>query len=191
MKIEAPCENKIIVDLTMQDMDELDITYEEMDYSNIETRRVIWTLLDKAGQALGRDIDPTGRMMIEAIPKLSGGCRLHFTILQEEVPQRPVPPKTNMKREELVYTYEFKTSGDLLDCAKAFISLHLPEVASALYHRDGQFRMILGMYERIPLLKSFFSEYARLCDGDRMAAAATREYWSLLSDRRALEQMGS
>ena len=53
MKIEAPEENKIVVRLTADDMTKLHITYEEMDYANIETRRVIWTLLDEARRELG------------------------------------------------------------------------------------------------------------------------------------------
>lgn len=64
MKIEAPEENKIVVRLTADDMTKLHITYEEMDYANIETRRVIWTLLDEARRELGRDIDPSGRERI-------------------------------------------------------------------------------------------------------------------------------
>ena len=70
MKIEAPEENKIVVRLTADDMTKLHITYEEMDYANIETRRVIWTLLDEARRELGRDIDPSGRMLIEALPEM-------------------------------------------------------------------------------------------------------------------------
>ena len=57
LKIEAPQENRIVVELTSADMTELDITYEEMDYGNIETRRVIWTILDRARAVLRRDID--------------------------------------------------------------------------------------------------------------------------------------
>lgn len=83
MKIESPTGNKIIVELSEQDMLELDITYEELDYSTSETRRVIWTLLDRAGKQLGRAIDPTKRMMIEALPCRDGGCTVCFTILGE------------------------------------------------------------------------------------------------------------
>lgn len=48
MKILAPAENRITIELSARDMDALNITYEQMDYSNIETRRVVWTLLDRA-----------------------------------------------------------------------------------------------------------------------------------------------
>ena len=46
MDIQPISNNKFIVGLTCDEMKDLDITYEDMDYSNIETRRVIWTILD-------------------------------------------------------------------------------------------------------------------------------------------------
>ena len=49
LKIEAPEENKIVVRLTADDMTKLHITYEEMDYANIETRRNAPRYLDVAG----------------------------------------------------------------------------------------------------------------------------------------------
>lgn len=81
MKIESNGEEKITVALTTQDLCELDITYDEMDYSNIETRRVIWTILDEARRTLGKAIDTDGRLLIEALPSDDGGCILVFTSL--------------------------------------------------------------------------------------------------------------
>lgn len=81
MKIELQNEDKIVVELTRTDLKTLDITYEDMDYSNIETRRVIWTLLDEAKRVLGKDISPAERMLIEALPLEDGGCVLYFTVL--------------------------------------------------------------------------------------------------------------
>ena len=48
MKITAENDRCLSVELTGDDMRKLDITYEELDYANIETRRVLWTLLDEA-----------------------------------------------------------------------------------------------------------------------------------------------
>lgn len=79
MKIESNGDEKITVALTPGDMEELDITYDEMDYSNIETRRVIWTILDEAKRTLGKSIDTDSRILIEAAPCEDGGCILHFT----------------------------------------------------------------------------------------------------------------
>ena len=90
MKIQAPAENRITIELSARDMDALNITYEQMDYSNIETRRVVWTLLDRAGHELKRDIDPSGRMIIEAVPAGRGGCVLKFTLCSDG--SRPPAP---------------------------------------------------------------------------------------------------
>ncbi len=79
LKIESNGEEKITVTLSHIDMADLDITYDEMDYSNIETRRVIWTILDKAKKTLGKSVDTDGKLLIEVAPAADGGCILHFT----------------------------------------------------------------------------------------------------------------
>ncbi len=79
MKIESNGEEKITVTLSHIDMSDLDITYDEMDYSNIETRRVIWTILDKARKTLGKSLDTEGKLLIEVAPLDDGGCVLYFT----------------------------------------------------------------------------------------------------------------
>ena len=81
MKIEADGEEKIAVTLSDEDMQKLDITYDEMDYSNIETRRVIWTILDEAKRVLGKSINTDGRLLIQVSPADNGGCLMLFTQL--------------------------------------------------------------------------------------------------------------
>ena len=73
LKIESNGEEKITVTLSNIDMADLDITYDEMDYSNIETRRVIWTILDKAQKTLGKSVDTDGKLLIEGAPLSDGG----------------------------------------------------------------------------------------------------------------------
>lgn len=79
MKIEAINDNCFYVLLTNEDMQHLGISFEELDYSDIETKRVIWTLLEEARLTLGRDIDPRERMLIE-VSKVKNGCRIEFTL---------------------------------------------------------------------------------------------------------------
>lgn len=83
MKIEADGEEKIAVTLTERDMQDFDITYDEMDYSNIETRRVIWTILDEAKRVLGKPINIDNRLLIQVSPGEDGGCIMHFSQLQD------------------------------------------------------------------------------------------------------------
>ena len=79
MNIQADGNEKIAVTLSHQDMNELDITYDEMDYSNIETRRVIWTVLDEAKRVLGKPINTDGRLLVQVSPADDGGCLMLFT----------------------------------------------------------------------------------------------------------------
>ncbi len=79
MNIQADGDEKIAVTLSHQDMNELDITYDEMDYSNIETRRVIWTVLDEAKRVLGKPINTDGRLLVQVSPADDGGCLMLFT----------------------------------------------------------------------------------------------------------------
>ena len=83
MKIEADGEEKIAVTLTEHDMQDFDITYDEMDYSNIETRRVIWTILDEAKRVLGKPINIDNRLLIQVSPGEDGGCIMHFSQLND------------------------------------------------------------------------------------------------------------
>ena len=91
LKIEANGEEKISVTLSKTDMTDFDITYDEMDYSNIETRRVIWTILDEAKKVLGKPINIDNRLLIQVSPADDGGCFLQFT-------QLPEAPDTKKKR---------------------------------------------------------------------------------------------
>ncbi len=84
MKIEADGEEKIAVTLTERDMQDFDITYDEMDYANIETRRVIWTILDEAKRVLGKPINIDNRLLIQVSPGEDGGCIMHFSQLNDQ-----------------------------------------------------------------------------------------------------------
>ena len=162
MKIEAPEENKIVVRLTADDMTKLHITYEEMDYANIETRRVIWTLLDEARRELGRDIDPSGRMLIEALPAREGGCVLQFTVLeQEHKPQRHL----TMKKSRTPIVYEFTSAQRLLDAAENVRRLNALPAESELYRQEHCYRLRTGRTPRRLYPRALAEHMQKQCAG--------------------------
>lgn len=113
MKIEAIGEEKILVALSDKDMVELQITYDEMDYSNIETRRVIWTILDEAKRSLGKSIDTDGRILIEVTPSDDGGCIMCFTTMP--VTDYKSKKKLIMKKEAEPLLFKALDSDSFLD----------------------------------------------------------------------------
>ncbi len=171
MKINSPNVSKIIVELTRSDMSELDITYESMDYSNIETRRVIWTILDKARHELGRDIDPSCNMTIETMPLDSGGCVIFFTV--NDIPESI---KVVLSKKEDVY--EFDSIDNVIDF---FSSMKEDFPIGDLYSDNkGKFRLITPLDERLKT-KIKFHEYSHPCREGNLAAEITKEHWNLKS----------
>ena len=171
MKINSPNKAKIIVELTCDDMRELDITYESMDYSNIETRRVIWTILDKVRNELHRDIDPSGKMTIETIPLDTGGCVIFFTVNE---PSEHI--RTVLAHNEEVY--EFDCLDNVIDL---FSSMKEDFPTGKLYtDNKGNFRLITTNDDRLKS-KIMLREYSHLCREGKLTAEITREHWSLQS----------
>jgi hypothetical protein len=113
LKIEAISDEKILVALSIKDLSELDITYDEMDYSNIETRRVIWTILDEAKRSLGKSIDTDGRILIEVTPSDDGGCIMCFTTMP--VTDCKSKKKLIMKKEAEPLLFKALDSDSFLD----------------------------------------------------------------------------
>lgn len=113
MKIHADGEEKVCVTLTKTDMKDFDITYDELDYSNIETRRVIWTILDEVKKVLGKGINIDNRLLIQVSPEEDGGCHLQFTQLGEATDYKR--KRLIMKKEEqpvLFYPFDYDAFTD-------------------------------------------------------------------------------
>lgn len=183
MKINSPAEDRIIVDLTKQDMLELDITYEDMDYSTIETRRVIWTLLDRAGKALGRELDPSRRMIIEASPKSEGGCILNFTILDSR--KRALPQKQLLKKQCESIICEFEDLDALYSAACGYNG----SAESSLYESNGIYRLVLNNLYDARDIKQYFSEFGRVFPADSLACNYMQEHWRMLIGQNAISAL--
>ena len=180
MKINSPAENRITVDLTKQDMTELDITYEDMDYSTIETRRVIWTLLDEAGKALGKELDPSRRMIIEAIPKSEGGCVLNFTLLDSK--KRISKHNQLLKKQNESFICEFDSLDFLYRAAKNINFRH----QSSLYEKSGKYRLIISAANNSGNVAQQFSEFGKIICCDTLTCEHIKEHWNLLAEGNAL-----
>lgn len=181
MNINSPAEDKIIVELTEQDMLGLEITYEEMDYSTIETRRVIWTLLDEAGKALGRELDPTKRMIIEAMPK-NGGCVLSFTILDDR--KRYLPRKQLLKKQSRSIICDFDCIDSLYKAAQALRLNNCTE--SSLYELGGKYRLVVNASENPALIRSLLSEFGTTENACPLLCDFTKEHWRELIAENAV-----
>ena len=205
MRIEAITRRKIVVELSAEDMTTLDITYEALDYSSVETRRVIWVILDRVRESTGCDIDPSGQLLIDAMPRPTGGCILFFTLrngsgeaetLPAAEPFAPPCERALRKQEQLLAAFEFPDLDALLDCACAYaraVSGGEPLFTrSELFGERGgpRYRLLVCPAREPALVKQFFSEYARFCGDDVFAAHQTREHWLRAGGNADFVQLG-
>ncbi len=168
MDIQPIGTNKFIITLSSDDLNELDITYDSMDYSNIETRRVIWTILDLVRQSTGRDIDPSGNLLIEAAPTDGGGCVLMFTI-----PVSSSNIGTVISKNNLTGIFEFENADALLD---VFSATGLNGSSGRIFTDGKKFRAEFSN-EKIAIYKHTLDEFGKFIGKDSLTAAATYEHW--------------
>ena len=81
MRIVPVNEYRVEVTLSPEELDGYDITYEQLDYADPDTRRVLWTLLSEIRRSSGVDLDLSGKLLIEATRETDGCCRVSFTSL--------------------------------------------------------------------------------------------------------------
>lgn len=179
MKIQANGEEKISVTLSKNDMTDFDITYDELDYSNIETRRVIWTILDEAKKVLGKSVNIDNRLLIQVSPADDGGCFLEFT-------QLPEPCDTARKRlimkkdsEPVLFTaFDGNAFMDSLELLHSFESL-IKNTDLILY--EGSYCAVI--YPKPTATEGLvFSlcEFGEACVSSKKELAEIYEYGNLL-----------
>lgn len=168
MDIQPISNNKFIVGLSRDDMLDLDITYEEMDYSNIETRRVIWTILDTVRKDTGRDVDPSGNLMIEAAPNPNGGCLLMFTISSSlKAHSGTIISKINSSK-----IFEFENVDNLLD----FLNQIDKKIEKRLFTNGKKYRIEITS-EFTDSVERLINEYGLFVGKDALTSAVTHEHW--------------
>lgn len=185
MKIDSPTKDRIIVELSKKEMKELDITYEEMDYSALETRKVIRSVLDTAGKALGIEVDFSRRMLIEAIPEADGGCILSFTLLGRKITHFS---SSTLKKQSGMMLCGFPSAQELMDCAKTFPSADFL-FKNSLYEHEGSYRLIFQSTEDMTKLRRYLREYCNEISLDRNECEITNEHWNLIAASYAIESL--
>ena len=132
MKINAINEYRVEVELDAAEMERLGVSFDTLDWADIETRRALWSLLGQVRDA-GVPVNPAGKLLIEAC-RLKNGIRLCFTALP---PREKDLPLTCLKREESVSALRFASFADLKRGA-AF----LPREGLAAYRRGDTYYLL-------------------------------------------------
>jgi len=186
MQMEMPEKDTVQIWLTEDDLDELDISFEEFDYSNTKTRRVVWTLLDAAKEKFNTDFDLTNRTVVEAFPADGrGGCVLRISILPKKQGYYRIHKRDSVKS----YIFEFADEDSLLGAAKQIGMFHAPP-GGELYSNGGRYRLLLELTPDEQQFAAMMNEYASEKPSGAAALSYTREHWKTVIGENALKIIG-
>ncbi len=166
--------------LTEDDLRAFHLTFEDMDYSNDNTRNILHQLLETAHEETG--FDPNGSLVIEALP-VDGGCLLLLT---------PVSSKrrVRMKRAIGPFVYELEDADTVLRFARSVYGHTPPMCGSSLYQFDNRYRLVLYPGQALSKeMTHMLNEFAHLAGEGDAAAAFTAEHGASISVGDALGQL--
>ena len=188
-------DKKLKIMLTPEDMKEYELDCETVDYTQTETRRAFWNILDEAKHQTGFDA-ASERVYIQLFPSSEGGCELFVTkITREEskskactcgAPQRECGAATRR------VSFCFSCQRDLLAACRRLLRRGFTGESQAM--RDDSGRFWLFLFDRgSPLLAreefSFLLEYGQM-ENSADAFLLLLEHGSTLCISRAVETLG-
>lgn len=186
MNIYIVNEYRTEIVLTADELAEMDITYDELDYGNAETRRVLWTLLGEVRKRYGTDMDLSGKLLIEVCREPQDRYRICFTSL-------PARNKGDVSVKQLVKTCASPVAiecPDIDTAVKTAEKLSF-EGKSVLYTDKRSYRLFLyADAVKKPHLYAVGGEYGTVLDDTAgLVTAECEEHWQLIEAENAVGKL--
>ncbi len=157
MELILISESKLKVMLTQEDMHRFDITCDELDSTDIASRRAFWSILDEARSKTG--FDPAGhKIFVQMYPSRSGGCELFVTRLggkkdgDTKKSRGFIADALPQKEEQSLYAFDLL--GDLLAACRRLSFEEDPPAARA-YTDEETRRFYLALSADVPVLSEY------------------------------------
>ena len=167
MELKLVNENKLKIILTDEDMAQLDITLEEMDYDNTGTKRIIWEILDKAKHQIGFDAG-TEKLYMQVYPAKDGGCLMYVT-KDAQIPKGSP------------YTYEKKYRSKVFTSVKKKRILYMFDNSETLLEACNQL-LLIGYNGKSDLFADDSIYYLYIEDNREPALDLMSEYGVLINN---------
>lgn len=181
MDIRQKNENRIIVELSREELCALHLTFEEMDYKNPQTRDALQSLLKNAAKTLGLPISSAEKLLIEAIPDDSGGCILLFTAPMQK--RRPFRGKALLKNSVCGFACTVEDLDALYLLLQRLQTADTKFTACKLYRAGkGYILAVKPEFLCFPQMRRLLSEYGSVAPLNRLSLACLSEHAELLSE---------
>lgn len=180
MEITRIHETKLKVVLTAEDMENLSLDYDDMDYAQPATREALLYLLEKGREETGFH-PKKSKLVIEVYPCEGGGCVLYFMVADKT--------RNNERSGIRPAVFAFDTADDLIEGACRLFQQYGHRIyKSSLYRLDREYRLVVYPLDYTDRLSVYFlSEYARLVGEGELLAAFTEEHGQALVVDNAID----
>jgi negative regulator of genetic competence, sporulation and motility len=134
--------NRLKIQLSADDLIQMNLTYELLDYNETTVREVLWELIGNASRQTGFE-SQKGKIMIEAVPAKSGGCTLYITKLPGNVKTGHARTTKSICAEP--YIFRFDHIDDIMNAAKCFKTYEDVILGhSAIYKSEGDWFLVFS-----------------------------------------------
>lgn len=176
LKIELLDDKTVKVLLSKVDMTAYNLSYEEMDYKNPQTKRVILKLIEEIKKEVKINLS-TGKLFIEAFPYADGGCILYVNLLDagkaDALSQKKLKPGFDTP---LIFVIDDLNYLGVLSNRLVTRYSHII-LKSALYLWESNYYLLLYTYFKMDSeIIKLIGEYAKLYGKGNVQSAIVKEH---------------
>lgn len=178
-------EYRVEAELTSQELDSFGITYDELDYGNIETRRVLWNITEEIRNICGAEINLSGRLLIEVIKINEGLVRICFSRISH-AGEDDKSIKQLVKSENEPVIAEFSDFEYVIDS----LMLLDKDTPSSFYEKNGKYRLILHLpCDKKEKLLLRIPEFSEVVSDSFTEKARSEEMWNCIIEDFAVRKL--
>ena len=164
--------------LSSPELESYGITYEEIDYGNIETRRLLWTLQREVQKIYGYRIRLSGKILIEVIKDSTDIIRICFSVLSSEEDDDS-SVKQLIKSSTAPLIAEFSAFEEMLEAVSVIDS----STKCCLFENNGKYRISFHTDDETKVRLIFsLCEFARIFENSPEEYAHCSEMWNFITD---------
>ena len=189
MRFVPQKKGRLKVILSPQDMDSFGVTYSQMDYSDLKTRRILAGVLESARRQTGFCCPEGSRLLIELFPVLKGGCVIVFTVLE------PAGGGCFEQGPEEIFVFAFPRLEPLGQAARTLAEKPIPKgCRCALYRLGEEYRIVCHLPQPLsdpaghPCRRELL-RHGRCAGTGELAEAYCEEHGTLLAPQDALQKL--
>ena len=185
--LEQIDEERLLIALSSEDMDILDLTFNQLSWKNNYSRQVIKKILKRAENEIGFFVG-NNQLMIEAIPQ-NNGCVVLITLLaKDNVARKKFKIKENIK----AYLFKFNTLDNLLSAIERLYKNKFSTLKSSAFENDKKYYILIyckGCFS--PKLLTLLTEYCDPRDNKSLSLGQILENGKLIAKNNAIEKIGN